>query len=302
MTSRANGEEAALAGRPVIPGLYADPNIVELEGRFYLYPTTDGSDGWAATAFEAFSSEDLVTWTSEGEIFSVARDTTWAQGKAWAPAVIGRNGRYYLYFSAEENIGVAVSPSPAGPFVDSGAPLIAAGDFAGTAIDPSLFIDDDDTPYLIWGNSVAHIVRLNEDMVSFDPASEIAWVPTDFCEAAWIHRNGATYYLSWSENDTRDVDYRVRYATSDSLRGPWIDRGVLIEKRPEIGVLGTGHHSIARLPGGDEWLLAYHRFAIPDGSGYRREIAFDTFHHGPDGLIAPVIPSSTGLTRLSALH
>lgn len=290
-----DSNSTSVATAPVITGLYADPNLVRFDGRYYLYPTTDGSEGWAATSFEAFSSDDLVSWTPEGEIFSVARDTTWASGQAWAPAAISRNGRYYLYFSAEENIGVAVSSSPTGPFTDAGAPLVAKGAFSGTAIDPSVFVDDDGTAYLLWGNSVAHLVELNEDMVSFDPATESSWIPTDFCEAAWIHRHADTYYLSWSENDTRDADYRVRYATSGSVRGPWTDRGVLIEKRPELGVLGTGHHSILDVPGSEDWIIAYHRFAIPGGSGYRREIVFDTFRHAADGSIPEIRPSSTNL-------
>lgn len=286
------------AGPPVIPGLYADPAVVASGGRFYLYATTDGSKGWAATAFEAFSSDDLLTWRHEGEIFSVVKDTTWAAGRAWAPAMVGRNGLYYLYFSAADNIGVAVSSSPSGPFVDSGGPLVANGAFEGTAIDPSVFIDDDDTPYLLWGNGTAHLVTLNEDMVSFDASTETAWVPTAFREAPWIHRHRETYYLSWSENDTREVDYRVRYATSASVRGPWTDRGLLIQQRPELGIFGTGHHSILRLPHDDRWVIAYHRFAIPDGNGYRREIVLDTFRHDPGGTIAEIIPSSTDVSAL----
>jgi beta-xylosidase len=299
---RTRADRVQQARPPVVPGFYADPTLVEFEGRFYLYPTTDGSIGWAATGFEAFSSDDLVSWKHEGEIFSVAQGTSWAEGKAWAPAVTSHNGLYYLYFSADENIGVAVSSSPTGPFVDSGGPLVARGAFVGTAIDPSVFKDNDGTSYLLWGNGVAHLVRLNEDMITFDPSTEIAWVPTAFREAPWIHRNGDTYYLSWSENDTRDVDYRVRYATSESIRGPWTDRGVLIEKRPEIGVLGTGHHSVLRLPASDEWVIAYHRFAIPDGNGYRREVAFDTFRHAADGMIQSVIPSSTGIAPMSLIR
>lgn len=293
MTDPSDRDRQAMPQPAVVPGFFADPNLVIFDDRYYLYPTTDGSEGWAATAFQAFSSTDLIEWVPEGEVFSVRRDTTWADGKAWAPAAIRRNGLFYLYFSAEENIGVAVSTSPTGPFIDSGTPLVARGDFVGTAIDPSVFVDNDGTPYLLWGNSTAHLVRLNDDMVSFDRASERAWVPSDFCEAAWIHRNADTYYLSWSENDTREADYRVRYATSDSVFGPWRDRGVLIEKRVELGILGTGHHSVMRIPGTDDWVIAYHRFAIPDGDGYRREIAFDTFRHSPDGSIPTVIAGSS---------
>lgn len=288
--------QQALAVDSAVPaaigGYFADPHLVAFEGSYYLYPTTDGTEGWAADSFQAFSSSDLDTWQSHGEIFSVARDTDWAEGHAWAPAIANRDDRYFLYYTADGNIGVAVADSPIGPFEDVGHPLVPAGVFEGAAIDPSVFVDDDGTAYLLWGNGVAHIVALAPDMVSYDRASVVSWRPTAFREAPWMHRRRATYYLSWSENDTREVDYRVRYATATSPFGPWIDRGILLEKRPEIGVLATGHHSVARVPGTDEWLIAYHRFAIPDGSGYRREVVIDRLHHEPDGLLRPVRPAA----------
>jgi beta-xylosidase len=281
---------SGLAETPAKTGFYADPNLAAFDGRYYLYPTTDGSEGWAATSFQAFSSSDLESWEGHGEIFSVPRDTVWADGRAWAPTIARRNGNYYFYFSADENIGVAMSTSPIGPFVDSGNPIVAAGDFSGTAIDPSVFVDDDNTPYLLWGNTVLHIVRLNDDMVSFDPLAVVSWQPKAFREAAWMHRRADVYYLSWSENDTRDPDYRVRYATSASPMGPWSEHGILLEKDPDLGVLGTGHHSIITIPGSDEWLIAYHRFAIPNGNGYRREVVIDRLHHTEDGLLHKVSP------------
>jgi beta-xylosidase len=275
-----------------IQGYFADPHLVVFDDRYYLYPTTDGSAGWSADSFEAFSSSDLDTWQPHGEIFSVPRDTGWAVGHAWAPAVARHGDRYFLYYTADGNIGVAVAASPIGPFEDVGHPLVAAGDFEGAAIDPSVFVDNDGTAYLLWGNDVAHIVPLAADLVSFDRVSVVSWRPTAFREAAWMHRRGATYYLSWSENDTREADYRVRYATSANPLGPWTDRGVLLQKRPEIGVLATGHHSVAHVPGSDEWLIAYHRFAIPDGNGYRREVVIDRLHHESDGLLRPVRPAA----------
>jgi beta-xylosidase len=282
----------------VIEGHYADPHLCVFDGRFYLYPTTDGSDGWDATSFRAFSSPDLVEWTDHGVVFSLPEDTVWARKHAWAPAVAERSGRYFLYYTAEqENIGVAVASSPTGPFVDLGEPLVAEGEFPGRAIDPNVFVDDDGTAYLFWGNAVAHVARLNDDMVSFDPARVVSWIPTGFCEAANVHRRGDVYYLSWSENDTRDEDYRVRYATSTSPFGPWTDRGLLLEKQPSRGIYATGHHSIVRIPDSDEWLIAYHRFAIPGGTGYRRELAIDPLVHTSDGLIQKVRPSREPLVR-----
>ena len=283
------------ANPPAIPGFYADPNLVIFDNRYYLYPTTDGSEGWASKSFKVFSSTDLLDWTDHGVILDLPRDTTWATGHAWAPAVARRDGRYFLYYTANQSIGVAVGTSAMGPFTDSGRPLIGPDEYPGMAIDPSVFEDEDGTFYLYWGNTVAHGVPLNEDMVSFDRDRVVSFEPPGFREAASVHRRRGTYYLTWSENDTREEDYRVRYATSTGPFGPWTDHGVLLAKRPQRGILATGHHSIVQIPGADEWLIAYHRFAIPDGNGYRREVVIDRLVHRADSRLEPVEPAPAQL-------
>ena len=39
------------APAPALPGVNADPHIAVFGNTFYLYPTTDGSDGWLSTSF-----------------------------------------------------------------------------------------------------------------------------------------------------------------------------------------------------------------------------------------------------------
>jgi beta-xylosidase len=283
------------AGSP-IDGHFADPALVVFDGRYYLYPTTDGHAEWDATTFRAFSSGDLLDWTDHGVVLELGREVAWARSHAWAPAAATRAGRYYLYFTADTgSIGVASSDSPLGPFRDLGRPLIADGRFEGRAIDPSVFVDGDGAAYLYWGNGMAHGVRLNEDMVSFDESRVTSWTPTEFREAAHVHHRAGVYYLSWSVDDTRDENYHVRYATGPGPLGPWTDRGVLVEKAVERGILATGHHSVLNIPGTDDWVIAYHRFAIPGGDGFHRELAFDRLHHRPDGSIDQVVPGSAPL-------
>ncbi|MEN2742651.1 family 43 glycosylhydrolase [Microbacterium sp. X-17] len=269
---------------------YADPSLVAFGGRFYLYPTTDGNEGWDSDVFHVLSSDDLASWEDHGEILRLGRDVPWATRNAWAPAAAEKNGLYYFYFTADDNIGVAVASSPTGPFIDSGAPIVPSDAHLGRTIDPAVFTDFDGAAYLIWGNTVAHFARLNDDMLSIDPASVVDWEHPTFREAAHIHRRGDTYYLTWSENDTRDPSYRVRWATSDAPTGPWQERGVLLEQAPERGILATGHHSILRVPGTDDWVIAYHRFAVPDGDGFHRELVIDPLIHLPGGALAPVDP------------
>jgi len=274
---------------------FADPALAAFGDEYYVHPTTDGRPGWHCDSFHVLRSTDLRVWTDEGEVLRLGLDVSWANHYAWAPAVAEKDGTYYLYFTAEDSIGVASAPSPTGPFVDSGRPIVAKGEFSGRAIDPSVFTDDDGTSYLVWGNGVAHTARLSGDMLSIDPATEVAWSDPTFREAPHIHRRGDSFYLTWSENDTRDPSYRVRWATAASAHGPWRQGGVLLEQRPDAGVLATGHHSIMRIPGTDEWLIAYHRIAIPGGNGFRREVVIDPLKHLPGGDLEPVAPSLSAI-------
>ncbi|WP_367138354.1 family 43 glycosylhydrolase [Saccharothrix sp. HUAS TT1] len=284
---------------PVIPGLFADPHIANFNGRYYLYPTTDGYAGWAGAYYKAFSSTDLVNWTDHGVVLDHGPDVSWADNSAWAPAVVAKNGRYYLYFSGGaasgdtgKHLGVAVSDSPTGPFRDAlGRPLVRAGAYSGQAIDPMVFTDDNGQSYLYWGNGAAYVVPLNADMVSFDPAAVRTITPSGYREASFVFKRNGTYYFMWSENDTRDEDYRVAYATGPSPLGPWTKRAVVLQKRLELGIKGTGHHSVVKAPNSDTWHVAYHRFAVPAGNGTNREVAIDRMAFNADGAIAPIVPT-----------
>ncbi|PYI39068.1 beta-xylosidase [Arthrobacter psychrolactophilus] len=277
--------------RSPIPGYFADPNLAVVDGRYLLFATSDGSPEWGATAFRAFTSADLVDWQDHGEVFDV-RSSAWATGYAWAPGYAQANGKHYLYFTANRgSIGVAVADEALGPYRDSGQPLIAEGDFEGVAIDPSTFVDEDGTAYLFWGNGVAHGVRLAPDMISFAREDVVSYVPEQFREAVWVHRRGRDYYLSWSVDDTRSEDYQLHYSRGSGPLGPWDYQGVLLRKDVARGILATGHHSVSAIPGTDDWVLAYHRFAIPDGNGYHRELRFEQLRHGSDGMLEPIVPS-----------
>ncbi|MDI6101817.1 family 43 glycosylhydrolase [Actinoplanes sp. NEAU-A12] len=292
---------------PVIPGLYADPNISVFGDTFWIHATTDGFAGWSGTRFHAFSSKDLVNWTDHGVILDLGPDVTWADNSAWAPAIAERNGKYYFYFSGglasgntAKHLGVAVADSPAGPFTDAlGKPLVAGGTYSGQMIDPAVFTDDDGKSYLYWGNGGSYQVPLNDDMVSFDASLVKTYKPANYNEGSFVAKRNGVYYFMWSENDTRSPDYQVAYATGSSPTGPWSDRaGVILRKDTSLGILGTGHHSVVRVPGGsssDDWYIAYHRFAMPGGDGTHRETTIDRMEFAADGAIKPVTPTLTSV-------
>ena len=293
-SSRVWTVKAVVMNSPVLPGYNADPNIVRFGDTYWIYATTDGFDGWSSTTFKTWSSTDLVHWTEHPVVLDLGPDVTWADGRAWAPAAIEKNGKYYLYFCADAKIGVAVADSPTGPFRDAiGKPLVAANPDGGQAIDPAVFTDDDGQSYLYWGNGNAYVVPLNADMTSFDPAKVKRLTGlTGFREGLFVHKRQGTYYLSWSIDDTRSENYRVGYATMTSPLGAGlVNRGEILTKDPSLGILGTGHHSVVQVPGTDDWYIAYHRFAIPGGDGTHREVTIDRLLHNADGTIAPVVPT-----------
>ncbi|WAU80443.1 family 43 glycosylhydrolase [Streptomyces sp. Qhu-G9] len=297
-TTRTWTVEAVPARSPVLPGLYADPDVQYLDGRYWIYPTTDGFPGWSGTKFKAFSSKDLVHWKDHGEILDLGPDVSWADRNAWAPAIAERDGKYYFYFCAEQQIGVAVADSPAGPFKDAlGKPLVAkGGSLKGQMIDPAVFTDDDGTSYLYWGNGHGYVVPLNDDMVSFDASKVEDITPDNFREGSFVVKRKGTYYFMWSEDDTRSENYHVAYATGPSPVGPWTKKGTILSKRPEYGILGTGHHSVVNTPGTDDWYMVYHRFGLngpgrAGGDGTHRETTVDRMRFAADGSILPVVPT-----------
>ena len=305
---------ATATHNPALAGYYADPDILysQKTRKFYLYPTSDGFTGWSGTYFKAFSSSDLVSWQDEGVVLDLPKNVSWAKQSAWAPTIIEQKTptgyKYAYYFCAGQKIGVALGDSPTGPFVDSGKPLLdqrPAGVAGGQQIDPAAFRDPQTgKAYLYWGNGYLAAAELNDDLGSIKPETMRVLTPNStFREGAYVcYRNG-TYYFMWSENDTRDPDYRVRYGTASSPLGPIMvpSNNLVISKDAAAGIYGTGHNSVIQVPGRDEWYLVYHRFTYPHGiemgraAGYHREVCIDKLEFNPDGSIRPVVPTHAGI-------
>ncbi|MFK4761663.1 family 43 glycosylhydrolase [Microbacterium sp. ZW T5_45] len=300
---------AQIVNSPVLPGLYADPNIAVFGDTYYIYATTDGFAGWSGKEFYVWSSKDLVDWTRSDEPFltldGANGNVPWATGNAWAPTIIERDGKYYFYFSGHnptynrKTIGVAVADSPTGPFVAQPTAMILNNEAvtSGQAIDPAAFHDPVTGKwYLAWGNGSPVIAELNDDMISIKAgAYQRINGLTDFREGVFLNYRKGLYHLTYSIDDTGSENYRVGYATSTSINGPWTYRGVILQKDPSLGILATGHSSIINVLGTDDWYIAYHRFAMPGGDGQHRETTIDRVPIGADGLFQTVQPTLTSV-------
>lgn len=304
----------AVANNPVLKGYYADPEILysNKTDKYYLYPTSDGFNNWSGTYFKCFSSTDLVNWKDEGKILDLAKDVSWAKRNAWAPTIIEKkvNGvyKYFYYFSAAQKVGVAVADHPTGPFKDSGKALIASrpkGVKGGQEIDPDVFNDPKtNKSYLYWGNGYMAVAPLNDDMISIDTgAIKIITPDNTFREGTEVFYRNGKYYFLWSEDDTRSENYRVRYGFSDSPTGKIIipENNLILAKDAAQKIYGTGHNSVIKVNGKDEWYMVYHRFTRPkgismgDAAGYNREVCIDKMEFNADGTIKPVKPTVSGI-------
>ncbi|QGQ97745.1 hypothetical protein EHS13_24085 [Paenibacillus psychroresistens] len=219
---------------PVIQGNWADPFVLKDGEDYYLYPTKDSTD-WSYAKFHVFYSKDLINWDGPHLALDL-QWVQWASQSAWAPCVGKFNGKYSMYFSAESQIGVAVSDSPLGPFVDLlGVPLIGSDAYGCQSIDADLFIDEDNQPYLLWGQGKCWIVPLEDDMSTFkaEPVllSEQIYLSkgkdaskedkTVYNEGPHLQKYQGKYWLTWSNYDTRDPLYQVAYGFSDKIYGPY---------------------------------------------------------------------------------
>lgn len=289
---------------PVLEGLYADPDIIKSGDTYYIYPTSDGYDGWGGYQFYVFASKDLEHWKNEGMIMDFhAGDAEWAHECAWAPCTLERNGRFYFYFCGKRAdgvscIGVASADSPVGPFRAEREPLITIEqvrdrqiDGMAQTIDPSVYTEGD-RAYLLFGNCAPAIVELNDDCISVKEETmrkiEGAY---DFREAIAVLKKDGIYHYTWSCDDTGSENYHVNYGISDTLGGSIEYKYPILCKCAEKNILGTGHHSIVR--DDDKYYIAYHRFGTPlekypDGKGFHRETCIDSLEFGEDGFIKPI--------------
>ena len=316
------------SGNPILPEFHADPEVMysEQTGRFYIYSTTDGAPGWGGYYFTCFSSDNLVDWKHEGIILDLGTEQVpWATGNAWAPCIIERkvNGqwKYFFYYSGhypEQNrkaIGVAISDSPTGPFVDHGKPIVTDNDRpqevrGGQAIDVDVFCDPvSGKYYLYWGNGFMAGAELSDDMTSLVPGTTREMTPKGgslqdyaYREAPYVFYRNGKYYFQWSVDDTGAANYHVAYGTSTSPLGPIevAAEPVVLIQRPDQKIYGTAHNSVLQLPGKDEWYIVYHRINPAymhrdKGPGFHRQVCIDRMEFNPDGTIRPVTPTQEGV-------
>ncbi|QKG53788.1 glycoside hydrolase family 43 protein [Hymenobacter sp. BRD67] len=291
---------------PVLDTDFPDPSVLLApDGYYYAYATQTKYHGRILN-FQVARSTDLVSWEHLGE--AMPAKPVWAAStqRFWAPDVSRHaDGRYLLYYSAQPNdpaaglcLGVAVAEQPAGPFVDTGHPLLVGGP-GFENIDPMRFVEAGSGQQLLfWGSGFGplRVRELAADGLAFTTGSEARIVvqprPAQasayghLIEGSWVHYRQGWYYLFYSGDNCcgPDARYAVLVARARQAAGPY---QTLAEATGTAGTILTenarwqapGHNCLVTDSAGHDWLL-YHAIdrrqptfdAINDEQGYSRRV------------------------------
>src|SRR5690606_22186609 len=123
----------------------ADPTIFLHNETYYLYGTVEGN---VNTGFLVYTSQDMKSWQKPAGVeggFALHKKDVYGDKGFWAPQVFVHKGKFYMAYTANENIAIAESDSPLGPFKQKvKAPIRASV----KQIDPFVFTDDNGKHYL----------------------------------------------------------------------------------------------------------------------------------------------------------
>lgn len=295
---------------PISPDFFcADPTAVEYNGRLYVYGTNDHQQFEAAgpdvdNTYEkiksllVFSTADMVNWTYHGEI-NVGEIAPWITA-SWAPSIVSRkeaDGKthFYLYFSnSGVGTGVITSTDPVTGWTDPLGHCLVTGDTPGLSdcpnpFDPGAVIDDNGVGWLAFGAGKAsggtdympgsvRIVRLGEDMISFD--SEFKQIPAPYSfEASELNYINGTYvytYCSDWNNHSEQWDFDcpapggcgMVYMTTKTPLDPtsWKMMGECFRQPGEVGFDYSNNHTHMHKFKG-KWYMFYHTLMLKHGMG-----------------------------------
>lgn len=303
----AKKEEVVKSGNPIFEGWYADPEAVIYDDTYWIYPTW--SDLYENQIFfDCFSSKDLITWTKHSRILDTT-EVKWAKRAMWAPAVLRKDNKYYLFFGANDvhegevgGIGVAVSDRPEGPYKDLiGKPLINDIVNGAQPIDQYVFKDKDGTYYMYYGGwRHCNMVKLNDDftgIVPFDDGELYKEVtPESYVEGPFMFIKNDKYYFMWSEGGWTGPNYAVAYAIADSPFGPFERIGRILEQDSTVA-RGAGHHSVIQIPNTEDYYIIYHRRPLGDDARDHRVTCIDKMTFDEKGFINPVKITFEGVEK-----
>lgn len=187
-------------------------------------------------SIRVWKSPDLLNWEYLGEPFTIG-DSYWKEvhpeafegeklnnWRLWAPEIFQVDGSWvYVHTSpgpvkGGANLAITQGEELSGPF------SFPMGKDMRQKHDPSLFLDDDGTWYLLWGNTFIAPIKpgfegLAAKPVRIDPSDRLIGH-----EGATLRKIGDKYVhfgTAWSTDQMRKGSYNLYYCLADSVMGPY---------------------------------------------------------------------------------
>lgn len=285
----------AVQQKDSIPMVLADPTIFTWKGTHYAFGTNGAGSN---NGFPVFVSQDLVHWADKGT--ALKKGEAFGDKGFWAPQVFHHNNKFYMAYTANEQIAIAESEQVTGPYRQKDIRAIPSDK---RQIDPFVFFDEGKI-YLYHvrldsGNRI-YVGELNKEMTDLIPGTvqkclqaEKGWedtqnVPWPVMEGPTVIKKDKLYYLFYSCNDFRNIDYAVGVAVSSSPTGPWKryeDNPII--SRKNTGENGSGHGDVFRVQ--DTWYYVFHTHFNSTKTGPRRTYLTEL---NWDKTFPSVVPSS----------
>ncbi|MBQ4345876.1 MAG: family 43 glycosylhydrolase [Oscillospiraceae bacterium] len=244
---------------------------------------------------------DLTNWSCHGISFCTRGENgrepdtaEWTDSELYAPDVVEKDGKYYLYAYIVGSKGcVGVSDHPEGPFTLLGRYRYeeADGGDEGVFNDPGVLVDDDGSAYIYYGFERSHFNALEPDMITVKKGSYKADLiprgsaPDDFFEASSPRKINGKYYLIYSPRICCCQNYAIAYRPE----GPFVRKGTIINNSRDYPG-GNDHGSLCCING--QWYIFYHR--MTNGTITSRRACVERVEILPDGTIPEVEMTSLG--------
>jgi arabinoxylan arabinofuranohydrolase len=286
----------------------ADPAALVVGNTVYVYVGRDAASvgGWFnMPEWLCYSTTDMKNWKAHGSVLAPKYFVNANSNSAWAGQVVEKDGKYYFYVTLDRKEGhfitVAVGNSPTGPFKEAlpGKPLVT-DDMTkdshrwNSDIDPTIFIDDDGTPWLAWGNGDCYMVKLKKNMIETEgPITKVPF--RNYSEGPWLFKRGKLYYNIYAADAPGVQPEQMAYSTAEKITGPWTYRGMLT---------GPAKHGFTIHPAviefKDKWYFFYHDGSNAlngePGGDTRRMVCVEHLYFNPDGTIKPIKLTREGIS------
>ncbi len=205
----------------------------------------------------------------------------------WAPDVFHdpKSGRFYLYYTVNKHIGVAVANKPDEIFEDQKTLYENAIDahmhyedgnyylYYVQLPDFRIHVQQMETPLKKQGNPV-------EIISPTEPWEKIKGAVT---EGPWMLKHNETFYLLYSGTGANSLDYAIGYATANHPMGPFTKySGNPIVHRNE-SAFGPGHGCVVKDGAGNLWSV-YHQ-QKDDSEAWNRFICIDPLWFDDKGVL-----------------